>query len=83
MRKIYSSRILDFKRARDVRARAQGDREESLPRELPMKARLSRFYPFYPFFLLDITHFSFSLSFARARERCVQNFVLTFHFTHS
>ena len=27
--------------------------------------------------------FSFSLSFARARERRVQIFVLTFHFTHS
>ena len=49
VRKIYSSRILDFKRARDVRVRAQGDREESLPRELPMKARLESFYPFYPF----------------------------------
>jgi len=81
VRIIYSSRILDFKRARDVRVCAQGDREESLPRELPMKARLSRFYPFYPFFLWDIVFPS--LSFARARERRVQIFVLTFHFTHS
>lgn len=68
MRKIYSSRILDFKRARDVRARAQGDREESLPRELPMKARLSRFYPFYPFFSWDIALvFPPSLFLSRAR----------------
>lgn len=68
MRKIYSSRILDFKRARDVRVRAQGDREESLPRELPMKARLSRFYPFYPFFLWDIVFPSLFLSRARASD---------------
>jgi hypothetical protein len=68
VRKIYSSRTLDFKRARDVRVCAQGDREESLPRELPMKARLSRFYPFYPFFLWDIVFPSLFLSRARARD---------------
>ena len=77
MRKIYSFRILDFKRARDVRARAQGDREESLPRELPMKARLSRFYPFYPFFLWDIVFPSLFLSSARARATCT-NFCADF-----
>ena len=82
VRKIYSFRILDFKRARDVRARAQGDREESLPRELPMKARLVGFIHFIHFPLVGY-RFSFSLSFARARERRVQNCVLTFNFTHS
>ena len=40
-----------------------------------------KFYPFYPFFLWDIVFPS--LSFARARERRAQVFVLTFHFTHS
>ena len=75
MRKIYSFRILDFKRSGDVRVRAQGDREESLPRELPMKARLSRFYPFYPFFSWDIALVFPPLFLSRARASDVYKIV--------
>ena len=66
MRKIYSFRILDFKRARDVRARAQGDREESLPPREPDESKASRFYPFYPFSSCGISFFLLSF-FSSAR----------------
>ena len=42
-----------------------------------VKARLSRFYPFYPFFLWDIVFPSLFLSSARARATCT-NFCADF-----
>lgn len=66
MRKIYSSRFLDFKRARDVRARAQGDREESFTSGVADESKAESVLSILSIFLVGY-RFSFSLSFARAR----------------
>lgn len=63
----YIRLVFSILNARETFARVRkATAKRVLPRELPMKARLSRFYPFYPFFLLDIV---FLLSFFRARAR--------------